>query len=329
MNFLHPQTSVRRILQALAVSLALGAAPAMAQKTPFSKIVTFGDSLSDTGNAYQLTGGFFPSSPPNAPGRIGNGPLWVEHLAAVLGMELQPENQYAVAGARSDTGNFNALLGLVQLANTGLASQTAAYVQDAGPGGIDPNALHTVWIGPNDIFTTLTFDGNINLTVLNAVQNTAQTVATLSHHGARHILVANLPDLGLTPLGLSRGPAFSGQLSALTDGYNASLHQSLNALEATGIRTIRLDTAGLIRDITHDPAAFGLVNVTGAALLSGGDPDDYLFWDPVHPTSAGHHAVAGRAVEALIAFYSPRRGRGQGPGLPHALNGLVPASGRK
>jgi phospholipase/lecithinase/hemolysin len=163
-------------------------------------------------------------------------------------------------------------------------------------------------------------------TIVQAVQNTAEAVATLHSRGARHILVANLPDLGLTPFGRSLGPQFSAQLSALTNGYNAGLQQALDALEASGIRTIRLDAAALIRDIVAMPAAFGLLDVTGQALEDEENPKDYLFWNEVHPTSAGHHAVAVRTVKELVAFYSPRKGRGDGPGLVNSLNGLVRAS---
>ena len=321
MNSISLTSLIRGTARAVAASLALTAV-SIAADTPFSKIVSFGDSLSDTGNAHLLTGGYFPANT-----RISNGPLWIEQLAETLGMELQAEDQYAVAGARTDQDNLNAFFGL-PLANTGLQSQVAAYLQDSGPDGADPDALHTVWIGPNDVFTLLYFGGDLNTTIRNALLNTARAVALLSSRGARHILVANLPDLGLTPFGLDRGPLFSAQLSYLTDGYNAALRQALNTLESGGIRTIRLDAADLIRDIAADPAAFGLVNATDEALGSGDDADGYLFWDGVHPTTAGHRAVAARAVEELIAFYSPRRGRGAGNGLVHSLNGLVNASGR-
>lgn len=170
--------------------MVLTAVTAAADK-PFSKIVTFGDSLSDTGNAFLYTGGFYPA---------------------------------------------------------------------------------------NDLFTTLTFGGNIGLTIHHAVQNTAQSVAALASHGARHILVANLPDLGLTALGRSLGPVGSAQLSYLTDVYNAGLDQALDSLDAAGIPTILLDAAGLIREIAANPEKFGLVNATEAALDSGNDADDYLFW---------------------------------------------------
>jgi outer membrane lipase/esterase len=194
--------------------------------------------------------------------------------------------------------------------------------------GADPAALHTIWIGANDIFTTLTFGGDIGLTVYTAIQNTAQAVVTLSSGGARHILVVNLPDLGLTPFGLAQGPLGSAQLSYLTNLYNAGLQQALDSLENVGIRTIRLDAAGLIREIAHDPAAFGLVNASDPALDSENDAAGYLFWDGVHPTTAGHKIVASRAIDQLIGFYSPRNGRGNGPGLVHSLNGLVHASSR-
>lgn len=324
----YQQNAFTRIApRVLTLFMALVSMSTMAA-TPFSKIVTFGDSLSDTGNAYDLTGGLYPPSPPNAQGRICDGEIWVEHLAKLLGMELDGDDQYAVAGARTDTGNFNAYFGLFMLDDTGFQSQVDAYLEDSGAAGADPDALHLIWIGANDIFTTLTFSGNMGQTVAQAVQNTAQQIAKLHSNGARHIFVANLPDLGLTPFGRSLGPQFSAQLSGLTDMYNAGLKQALDALDADGIKTIRLDTAALIREIVAFPAAFGLVNVTGQALVDEENPNDYLFWNDVHPTSAGHRAVADRAVKELVASYSPRKGRGDGPGLVNSLNGLAKASKR-
>jgi phospholipase/lecithinase/hemolysin len=321
MNPSHLKSIVRNAGRAIIAPLLLTAI-ATAADQPFSKIVTFGDSLSDTGNAFLYTGGLFPADP-----RISNGALWTEHLAESLGMELLPEDQYAVAGARTDQDNFNAIF-IPPLAGTGLQSQISTYLTDSGAQGADPAALHTIWIGANDLFTTLTFGGNMGFTIHHAIQNTAQAVATLAGNGARHIMVVNLPDLGLTPFGLSTGPMGSVQLSYLTDLYNAGLQQALDYLETAGIRTIRIDAAGLIREIAADPEAFGLANATDPALVSGNDPDEYLFWDGVHPTTAGHEMVAELAVEELISFYSPRHGESSGPGLANSLNGLVHSTKR-
>jgi phospholipase/lecithinase/hemolysin len=307
MNLKHLATIARNAGRGLAVSLIFTAV-ASADEKPFSKIVTFGDSLSDTGNAFILTGGLYPADPPNTDGRVSNGKIWVEQLAKSLGMKLKRKHQYAVAGARTDHDNFNAYLGL-PLENTGLQSQVDAFLADSGPRGADPNALYTVWIGANDIFTALARGDDMGFTVYTAIQNTAQEVALLASHGARHILVVNLPDLGLTPFGLSLGQAFSLQLSGLTDAYNAGLEQALNSLAGAGIPTIRLDSAGLIREMVADPAGFGLVNVTDQAANTFDDASGYLFWDGVHPTTTGHGIVAERAMVELVTFFPAHHGR--------------------
>jgi phospholipase/lecithinase/hemolysin len=353
MNNLNLNSLVRNSARVITASLLLTAAAVAANK-PYSKIVPIGDSLSDTRNAYMLTGGFYPASPPNAEGRISNGLLWVEYLAESLGMEIQPENQYAVAGACTGFGNFSYQAyspfypEMEALEGTGLQWQIETFLEDSCPGKgghgcspshhgrtcgsghgkADPNALYTIWIGANDIFTTLTFGGDMDATVGQATQNTADAVQKLAKRGARHILVVNLPDLGLTPFGLAQGLQGSMGLSALTNAYNYYLDAALDSLEAKGIRTIRLDAAGLIRKIAADPGHFGLENVTNMAIDAEDDPDDYLFWNEVHPTTAGHQIIADQAVKELIAFYSPRRGKGHGPGPAHSLNSLVHASGR-
>jgi phospholipase/lecithinase/hemolysin len=79
-----------------------GAGTALAQDTPFSKVYVFGDSLVDTGNVYIATSAdpndpfpTFPPSPPYYNGRHSNGPLWVEVMAAELGLPRdQPDPGY-------------------------------------------------------------------------------------------------------------------------------------------------------------------------------------------------------------------------------------------
>lgn len=86
----HTLKKTRRLTSGLVRALAvvgLLALPLAAQagSMPFSRIVAFGDSLSDIGNFYRLTGGVLPP-PPYDNGRFSNGPLWIEYLADDLGM---------------------------------------------------------------------------------------------------------------------------------------------------------------------------------------------------------------------------------------------------
>src|ERR1041384_6306889 len=88
-----------------ALTLMTGVVAAHADQTPFSRIFVFGDSLSDTGNFYALSGGFPPA--PYAGGRFSNGKLWVEYAAEALHMQILSGDNYAVAGATTGRDNGN------------------------------------------------------------------------------------------------------------------------------------------------------------------------------------------------------------------------------
>jgi phospholipase/lecithinase/hemolysin len=90
------------------LALLIGLATAQADSTAFSRLFVFGDSLSDTGNLYAMTGGYPP--PPYWNGRFSNGKLWVEYLADSLQMPIAAGDNYAVAGAT--TGRLNANNGM-------------------------------------------------------------------------------------------------------------------------------------------------------------------------------------------------------------------------
>ena len=66
-----------------------------------------------------------------------------------------------------------------------------------------------------------------------------------------------------------------------------------------------LNTYLLLDTIVADPASYGFSNVTqpcltGEVNYAGGtpcaDPSQYLFWDELHPTVAGHEIVADEAL---------------------------------
>ncbi|KAJ9049303.1 hypothetical protein DSO57_1025902 [Entomophthora muscae] len=73
------------------VSLALAAS--------FKQIVSFGDSITDTGNLYRMTSGRDPSRQEYYNGRFSNGPTWVEYLAKLLKASLVDQSY---GGATSD-----------------------------------------------------------------------------------------------------------------------------------------------------------------------------------------------------------------------------------
>ncbi len=293
-------------------------ATAQAGNTPFSRIIAFGDSLTDTGNFYQLTG--IPPAP-YFEGRFSNGRIWVEHLADRLGMEVTPADNYAVGGATTGRDNENDIPGVFEF--PGLQDELDLFTARLQGGAADPDALYIIWAGANDFFVAT---GTPAQTIASGVGNTVVAVQRLRSLGARHIMVVNLPDLGLTPLGISSGTGAS--LSYVCAVYNGYLNQALDQLAAFGIPTIRLDSFTFLQSLVANSPANGFTNVTNAYTSTGGNPDDFLFWDVVHPTTEAHKLLADTAVQSLVDYYSPRQGHGQGRGLVNSLNGLVPAAAR-
>lgn len=287
------------------LSLSLGTTALCTQAAglpTYSAVYAFGDSLSDNGNLYAMLGGAFPSTPPYFGGRFSNGILAVEYLAGMLNAPL---TDYAVAGARTGLGNYaeeqlQALYPGLDLPDTGVLAQVGAYI--AHPGLADPDALYFVWAGPNDYFSPA--DLNDGGKAITATENLALAISTLYAHGARHFLVPNMPDLGLTP-GLQQEGVIAAALgSARSAEHNAALHTALDELSALeGIDLRRADVKAMLDAVAADPDAFGFDNVTDvcldAAACLANNGAGYLFWDDVHITTAAHARLADGFAQAL------------------------------
>jgi phospholipase/lecithinase/hemolysin len=138
----------------------------------------------------------------------------------------------------------------------------------------------------------------------------------------------NVPDLGVTPMAQSLGAGGPVMLTQLSAAYNQALDAALDQLARAGIPTIRLDAFAVLDEMATTPAAYGFSNVTTPFLSApaGASPDQFLFWDPVHPTTGAHEVLADQALEQLIHALSPSNGKGKSTARANALHGLVNAS---
>lgn len=285
--------SIRSIITAV-LFLLVGAVSALAG--PYSGLIVFGDSLSDVGNLKQSTV-LFPVSPPYYQGRFSNGPVYSELLASELGLGTLTHSgaggtNYAVGGAQA-TG------GLIKSVD----QQVGEFL--AG-GSVDSSALFVLFGGANDLLGEQT---DVTVPVNSLLANAEELIA----EGARNILVANLPLLGLTPR-FNGDPQGAATMTQLTQQFNATLSAGLDLLETNepDAHIFRFDVEGLITNVVSDPGAFGLANVTDSAAPGLGptslfynannivdEPDTYLFWDDLHPTRVAHAMLAQYAFDAV------------------------------
>ena len=306
-----------------AAGLAAAIVP-VAAGTTFDRVVVFGTSLSDSGNAFALRGNasvppdylvdpFLVPSAPYARGghHFSNGATWVEQFAQPLGLagSVKPAFQsasagaanYAIGGARAyDDG-----------VNVNLSTQVGAFLQDSqGVAAVD--GLYIIEMGSNDIRDALVAfaSGKNGGPILQqGVASIALNIQTLYAAGARTFLVWRPPNVGLTPAIRTLDqvkPGAAPLATAITQSFNAGLDGAVAQLSALpGIRIVRLDAYGLLNQLSNDPAAFGLANVTSACITPSiapftcDSPDDYLFWDGIHPSRAVHAITAQAAAYAL------------------------------
>jgi outer membrane lipase/esterase len=288
---------LRSVLSCVLIVSMLSAAPA-AWAGQFTKLVVLGDSLSDTGNVFAATQGAVPPSSGYYQGRFSNGPVWVDYLASALGL---PVENLAYGGAQTDHGNlFDGLLGVDF---PGLSDEVAVFTAELGPA--DPDAIHVVWAGANDFRAALSRGGMPDIGAV--VMNILNAVGTVYLAGGRHVVVPNLPDLGLTPEGRASG---AGPLiTRLSQTFNTYLEAAL----ATHFpNAVRIDIFGLMTQVVNDPAEYGFTNVTERCLTTTGvcaSPDEYVFWDHVHPTTRGHAVLADKFAKAINQAFVRGHGR--------------------
>lgn len=276
--------------------------PALATAAPlrYESFFVFGDSLSDPGNAYFMSGNEWPISPPYAQ-RFSNGRVAAELLADRLGITMTPAaaggTNFAVGGATTGLKNYNFEVGSpaglpAAFENSGISAQVAGFLAAAPE--FDPNgSLFMLWGGPNDIFLGLAQSSNMSAVIGDAIANLSTSILTLAGAGAIDFLVPNMPNLALTPFGLAQSEANRNALNAISLGFNDALAQALAQVRslAPTLNLFEFDVASFLQNVLFDPAAYGFTNVTETCFLAA-SCDSYLFFDPVHPTTAAHALLA-------------------------------------
>jgi phospholipase/lecithinase/hemolysin len=256
-----------------------------------TSLVSFGDSLSDTGNVYIATGDTYPQSPPYYNGHFSNGPIWLEDLAGRLGVaaptpSLAGGTDNAWGGAQTGDG-----LSFMGTPNIGLQISTYLSLHT-----LSSTQLITVWGGANDFLNAGVTDPTI------PVHNLASEISTLVAAGGRVFMVPNLPLLGNIPATNTLPQPQRDALDLLSSTFDTLLHGELNALQhSLGITIYQPNIEALFQNAMANPSAYGFTNVTDALLFSSNpNQSGYLFWDTVHPTVQASPFIADVAFASTV-----------------------------
>jgi uncharacterized protein YhjY with autotransporter beta-barrel domain/phospholipase/lecithinase/hemolysin len=291
----------RRVLAcASLLSLAAVAAPAGAQQ--IDRIIVFGDSYADTGNALRLAGIPPLSTQIYTTGRFSGGSNYVDTLSDLLQV---PQYNFAIGGA-STTGNGTAGL-------PGFPFEVQEFLAGGGTLGfptvdttLTRSDLVALSIGGNDAryyqlgggtlagapaaaaASVTAFQQNFDL----VMQKGSPTISFLAGN------TALLPEIANDPSAQAVRAAFSG-------AYNSGAQQVLAGYAANGAIVHYLDLTTMLGSINANPAAFGIEGLTCPAIP---DPTciansnaPYLFYvDNLHLTSTGF-AIVGKYVARQLA----------------------------
>jgi outer membrane lipase/esterase len=298
-------------LRKLVAIAALAGLASTASADAIDGLVVFGNSISDAGNVAVLIGpdptqtvtsnSYIPGRP-YASGQFTNGNVWARTFADALGLGAFAQPSLA--------GGWNFAFGGARTATDGpgqspsLAAQQSMFFSRTA-GVASPSALYVIEGGGNDARDALR-DAAMSATpatVIGAYATAyAQSVGTLVDNlqaaGGTNIVVWNVPNLGLAPAVLAQGPGASFLGSLVAQSMNAALTSRL-ALETD---VLLFDFFAVQSSLVANAAAFGLTNVTDACgAVPSCNPSTYLYWDGIHPTSAGH-ALLARAMLEQTAF---------------------------
>ncbi|AUI85418.1 thermolabile hemolysin [Vibrio azureus] len=259
-----------------------------------NKIISFGDSLSDTGNVFHASNKAFPNQNSWYLGRFSNGLVWTEYLAKAKDL---PVYNWAVGGA----GGENAYVFL-----TGIVEQVASYLayMKKAENYQAKSTLFTLLFGVNDFM-------KYERSASDVKSDFAEAMIKLTDAGAENFLLLTLPDVTLAPKFHNASQEQIEEVRANILEMNAFIQLQADYYREQGVSVTVYDSFALFESLVTRPEQHGFVDAAESCqyyyeasfshylyqhdlrdecIYSGSDK--YVFWDMLHPTTAVHRYVA-------------------------------------
>ena len=192
----------------------------------------------------------------------------------------------------------------------------------------DTGGLYVVFSGSNDLVDIISIAGACaplgcnpfevaEAYIPGVIAGVNSVIAAFVQAGAQEILVPNMPNLGVIPGFTDPEVGPQPQTALLAEALSWQYNQAFDAMLATWegtVNIIPLNIFGLLTAVVDDPGSFGFTNATEACYTGfvapgqdgvecgdlGEDPDEYVFWDLEHPTTALHAVLADISLASFV-----------------------------
>jgi len=304
----------------LVFAAAIHVAPVHA--APINGLVIIGDSLSDPGNNALAMGStasvnvtlqseitsnaFIPTYPYASSFQYSNGNVWAYQFATTLGLSSQVAGPVLGGGLGANYASGGAATGPLNSGSIppNLLTQTASYISTLGSAQAPADSLYVVAGGGNNARDALAEiaggadpTATITATAVQFAADIGSIVDSLQGKGAANIVVWDVPNMGLAPAIVASGPTAVTLGTMLAQSMNNALTNRLAS--ETGVQIFSM--YGLVTAVNANPAAYGFINASDASgAIPGADPAQYLCWDGIHPTAAGHAILAQSMYTAVV-----------------------------
>ncbi|KAJ8608060.1 hypothetical protein MRB53_039895 [Persea americana] len=260
---------------------------------PFTRMVAFGDNLSDNGNG-SFAHGVQDSNPQNTIYGYRtwtNGPVAVSYLSTYLNTPLTTDYAFGHANGGS---LFGATIDNAYTKSTANApsskDQINTYLASPGVASTIGSTLHFLWIGANDInLYHINTNAQDNSAFGNAMASMmAAQVQTLVNAGAKYIVVPNLYPKNISPSSIFYTGDF-WQLLTLQNAITGANTAIQNALAKFGSKVVYIDINTYMSSLWFYHAYYGFTHINGEfcdgysqqdfqlCLVPGGHADQF-YW---------------------------------------------------
>ncbi len=275
--------------------------------------------------------------------------VWHEQLARRLKTDLKMNIAPATASLRGGTnysyGGAETKSPFIGVPGTDVQLKTFLKASPVAKN----DSLYVFWAGGNDIFGAVkeknATAASVKKAATDAVTNLNTQIRTLISKAENgkplSILWADVPSLDRTPFAKSLKQDLVTALGDASKAFRNAWTDAIKAIlkDAPGTTIYGLDIYTLMNNLLDGKMAFKPANTTdniittgtnfsgktfapsrNGAVKDGIDPDTFVFWDEIHPTSKIHSLIGDAAFElipapgaaslfAVVFFAAPRRRR--------------------